>query len=330
MSTHIASSRRLTPRLPPAWVLGVGLCGLIACSSPSAPHNASNDARSEDTHARRLPSVQIPTVRSASDSASTPRPARQQTPQPFAGRDSVTVAEWLDALQAELPAIAGSDTVRAQFDRLRAKHGVPDDDALYLDFVRVRTAFEATRAGGYWGLEWRVTDREPQSDHIWTQWRGLQPAGTTVPQTTAIAECDELSALFAFVARGLGLSKRSRVGLLWPTSNHTVAVWAFDAPVDATAGPAGGPRQREIRIVVPTSQIFLDSAEGLDTDGFDPWVQARIFDYTRRDAPEDLRLPATLARAFVLAVRAHGGTPGGVLQTQRNRRAHAQRQAERG
>lgn len=310
-------------------IIGVCLLALAACARPDDAADAAPVGRDSATP---RPAALGTTIegRCATTRCAAADDQAPERPPPFAGRDSVTLAEWFEALQAELPAIAASDTVRAQFDRLRAEHDVPDDAGLYADFVRVRTAFEATRAGGYWGLEWRVTDRQPQSDEIWTQWQGVRATAGDVPQTSAIAECDELSALFAFIARGLGLSGRSRVGLLWPTSNHTVAVWAFDASGDAAAGPASGEgHRREVRVVVPTSQIFLDSAEGLDTGGFDPWVQARIFDYARRDAPAELRLPAPLARGFVQAVRRHGATSAGELQSLRNRRAHAQREAQR-
>lgn len=316
------TQRAVSGDLHPALILGACLSALVACSPPNVASNAGAQNR-KDAASR------LATLDTAIDSLPAPAAtASQERPLPFAGRDSVTLAEWFEALQSELPAIAASDTVRAQFDRLRVKYDLPDDAMLYADFVRVRTAFEATRAGGYWGLEWRVTDRQPQSDHIWAQWRAVQADGADVPPTSAIAECDELSALFAFVARGLGLSKHSRVGLLWPTSNHTVAVWAFDMPPGASeASNHGSQHSRELRIVLPTSQIFLDSAQGLDTDGFDPWVQARIYHYTRRDAPADLRLPAPLARAFVHALRTHGRISSGELQSLRNRRAYAQRQA---
>jgi len=236
-------------------------------------------------------------------------------PLPFEGRNEVEAAALFAALADTLPALADAPVVRAEWRDLRLRHDLPEDDALYADFVRVRLAFEATRAGGLWGLEWRITDREPRSDGVWSQWQAAEMTGDVPPVTTAIAECDELSALFAVVAHGLGLSRRSRVGLLWPTSNHTVAVWAFDAP--------GG---REVRVVVPTSQIFLDSAQSLDTDAFDPWVQKRLYDYTRRDAAQ-ARLPAAVARLFVAQARRSGGLSRGELQAQRNRREYDQRRA---
>ena len=236
----------------------------------------------------------------------------------FPGRREVAVSELFAALSAEADALGRSATVRKEYDALRAEHRWRDDERLYADYLRVRLAFEATRAGGLWGLEWRVTDRLPQSDAIWAQWRSFRaPNGGAWPATTAAAECDELSALFAVVARGIGLSRHSQVGLLWPTSNHTVAVWIVDGAGDG----------RKTRIVVPTSQIFLDSAQSLGTDGFDPWRQPRVYDYARRDIAANATLPAPLARYFMAQVRRDGVRARGLLQGMRNRREYEQRHA---
>jgi hypothetical protein len=238
---------------------------------------------------------------------------------PFPDRDRVPVRELFAALAQEANRLSTSQRVRDEFRRLMQAHDLPDDDALLADYLRIRIAFEATRAGGLWGLEWRVTDQLPQSDRIWAQWDALPAVGALSP-STAIAECDELSALFAVVARGMGLSSRSRVGLFWPTSNHTVAVWTIlSAPATSGNTPA------EVRIVVPTSQIFLDGAQSLGTHGFDPWTQPKIFPYARRDIADGHALPATLARHFVHQVRRHAGDPQGLLQTARNRREYDQR-----
>lgn len=243
-------------------------------------------------------------------SLTAPSPA----PLPFADGREVDADALFAALRAELPALEASAAVRDDWARLRKAHDLPDDPALHADFVRVRLAFEATRAGGLWGLEWRITNMEPRSDRIWAQWRDAA-ASDRLPLRTAIAECDELSALFAVVAHGLGLSSRSRTGLFWPTANHTVAVWAFP-----------GPDGREIRVVVPTSQIFLDGEQGLDTRAFDPWVQPRLYDYRVQDAAK-FRLPAALARQFVAEARRSGTLSGGALQALRNRREYDQRVA---
>lgn len=299
------------PRLAAASLAIVWLLVAAACTPPSGP-------------------PLVPTADATPAAEMAPPGANASRPLPFEGQSQVPAKDWFEAMQSELASIAQSTAVRDEFERLRQKHQLPDDAGLFADYVIVRTAFEATRAGGLWGLEWRVTDQLPQSDRIWSQWRSAAVADDELPATTAIAECDELSALFAVVARGLGLSRRSRAGLLWPTSNHTVAVWAFDLPFTRDGHTQSrAEHRREVRIVVPTSQIFLDSAQSLDTDGFDPWVQPRIFDYTRRDVPPDFALPADLARAFVGAVRMHGSTSAGVLQSMRNRRAYLQRQRAR-
>lgn len=271
------------------------LVGAAACSSPSASPAGTVEAISPAPAA--TPSADI------------------ERPPAFEGQDEVDAGALFAALGDTLPALTASPVVREEWRSLRLRHGLPEDDALYADFVRVRLAFEATRAGGLWGLEWRITDREPRSDAVWAQWRTAKATVGALPPTTATAECDELSALFAVVAHGLGLSRRSRVGLLWPTANHTVAVWAFDAP--------GG---REVRVVVPTSQIFLDDMQSLDTDAFDPWAQKRLYDYTRRDAAQ-ARLPASLARRFVTEAQRSGALSRGELQALRNRREYDQRRA---
>lgn len=276
----------------------LALACAAACSSPASP---------PPTSARDISSPTTPTPPAV--------PAPEAPPLPFAGRTDVDADALFAALGDTLPALAAAPAVREDWRRLRLRHALPEDDALYADFVRVRLAFEATRAGGLWGLEWRITDREPRSDAVWAQWRTAKAIADALPPTTATAECDELSALFAVTAHGLGLSRRSRIGLLWPTANHTVAVWAFDAP--------GG---REVRVVVPTSQIFLDDMQSLDTDAFDPWAQKRLYDYTRRDAAQ-ARLPAPLARRFVAEARRSGGLSRGELQALRNRREYDQRRA---
>ena len=134
-----------------------------------------------------------------------------------------------------------------------------------------------------------------------------------MPEVTAIAECDELSALFAFVVHRIGLSKRSEAGLLWPVDNHTVAVWTLDRK-----------SEKPTRIVVPTSQIFLGRDESLGTGEFNPWKQKNIYDYRRKDAKLELELPAPLAREFVWAVQEHGGRSQAELQTMRNERERRQ------
>lgn len=269
--------------------------------SPAVPEPSTNEAPTI---------VAEPIVEPAPEPAPPP-----PVPAPFAGREHVRVDELLAALTQEVEALATSPEIHRDYEAFLLAFELEDSEALYLDYVRIKLAFEATRAGGWWGLTWDITNEEPRSDLIWAHWQtlelGVAPATVdevpSLPDTTAIAECDELSALFAFIAQRIGLSKTSEVGLFWPTGNHTVAVWTIDAKGDAPT-----------RIVIPTSQIFLDGAQTLGTREFNPWRQKTIFDYRRQDAAGKLELPGALASAFVLAVREHGPRPQAELQQLRN------------
>lgn len=226
---------------------------------------------------------------------------------PFEDLDAVPLDRFIEALEGEARALELEPVLRSEYEELATLHGLARSEASYREFVRVRMLFEATRDGGWWHLRWTITNREPNSENIWAQW-----ARATVPTddargVTAHAECDELSALFAFLAYRLGVA---RVGLFWPTGNHVVAVWT-------TEGPQGKP----VRIVVPTSQIFLDDRATLGTRGFDPRTQRTIFTYRRADVRAHHRLPVKLARFFIEAIRRHGHLPAGKLQTQRNERS---------
>jgi hypothetical protein len=166
------------------------------------------------------------------------------------------------------------------------------------DYVTVRLLFEATRDAGFWNLHWLITNREPNSDNIWRQWKALKTPSPLVP--TASAECDELSALFAFLAGRAGIRN---VGLFWPAYNHTVAVWVVH--------PSIGP---DARVVVPTTQIFLDENDYFGTRKFDPWRQKTIHEYTRRDVPDSFELPRPLYDFFLQQVDRNAGASDTTLQ----------------
>jgi len=93
------------------------------------------------------------------------------------------------------------------------------------------------------------------------------------------------------------------VGLFWPYTNHTVAVW--------TLHPMAGPA---IRVVVPTSQIFLTESDMFDTRKFDPWRQKTIYEYTRRDAPDSYEFPKPLFDFFLQQVDKYAGASNATLQ----------------
>ena len=162
----------------------------------------------------------------------------------------------------------------------------------------VRLLYEATRDAGLWNLHWTITNREPNSDNIWHQWRSVTGPSPLMP--TASAECDELSALYAFLAGRAGVKG---VGLFWPSSNHTVAVWVLH------------PTERPVvRVVVPTSQIFLDATDTLDTRKFNAWSQKTIYEYRRRDVVDSFALPKPLADFFLSQIDKYAGASDSVLQ----------------
>ena len=201
-----------------------------------------------------------------------------------------------------------SKIIQDEFAQLQNTHGIAGDKKNYRDFVRVRLAFEATRDSGLWQIRWKITDNEPNSDAIWRQWQKHtipQFESEETAQETAIAECDELSALFAFVVRSLGVKK---VGLLWPTRNHTVAVWTS---IDKFGKP--------VRIVVPTSQIFISANATLGTKEFDPNKQKTIYDYSRQDVALTHEIPEPLVRMMITQVKKFGGKSAAFLQARRNR-----------
>lgn len=298
-------------------------CLLLTACRPEPAASATTSTPEDDPAPAELAAASEPTPKPHPLEVIEPPPPE---PTAFPGRETVTVDELLAALRELVDPLAAEPAVQADFASFCEQFELAEaceDPALYLDYVRVKIAFEATRDGGLWGLAWRITNREPRSDEIWAQWQALElPTVETLAELdaldaldeqlgaiTAIAECDELSALFAFFARRLGLTRDSEVGLLWPTGNHVVAVWTLAARSEAPT-----------RVVVPTTQIYLDPDASLGDDGFNPWRQRRIYDYRRADAAGELELPATLASYFVAQVARRGGRAQRELQADRGRR----------
>jgi hypothetical protein len=120
---------------------------------------------------------------------------------------------------------------------------------------------------------------------------------------TAVAECDELSALFAFVVRRLGVK---HAGFLGGGPMHIVAHW--------TLRPS---RRHEVRIVVPTSQVFLSREATLGTEEINAYRAKTVWDYWRKDVPQSFTIPAPLARYFVAQLRL-AALPHAWLQRLRN------------
>ena len=211
---------------------------------------------------------------------------------------STSLAQLVSTIHARAEWLASSSGMHSSFQSFTSAHGLSDESIRYSDFVIVRLLYEETRDAGFWNLHWTITDQPPNSDRIWQQWLRVSEPSSVSP--TASAECDELSALYAFLVEREGVKG---VGLFWPAPNHTVAVWVLH--------PATGPA---IRVVVPTSQIFLEASDSFDTRKFDPWSQKTIYEYTRRDAPDSLELPKPLFDFFLQQIDKYAGASDSTLQ----------------
>lgn len=218
--------------------------------------------------------------------------------QPTGVHTDTTLAQLLAKLHEKAHSLESASGMRSSFQAFIAAHLLSPDNIRYSDYVMARLLFEATRDAGLWNLHWSITDQPPNSDRIWQQWKVA--ARPSLLKSTATAECDELSALYAFLAEREGLKS---VGLFWPYANHTVAVWVLKP----TAGPV-------IRVVVPTSQIFLTESDMFDTRKFDPWRQKTIYEYTRRDAPDSYEFPKPLFDFFLQQVDKYAGASDVTLQ----------------
>ncbi|MFL6198231.1 MAG: hypothetical protein ACJ76J_03560 [Thermoanaerobaculia bacterium] len=205
-----------------------------------------------------------------------------------------TLARLVEAVREKAKALEATTGMQLGFRTFTAANKLNPEQVSRSDFAVVRLLFESTRDAGLWNLHWRITNLEPSSDNVWKQWGSARGPAAWVP--TATAECDELSALFAFLARRAGVKG---VGLFWPYSNHTVAVW--------TVRPT-------VRVVVPTTQIFLAENDLFGTRKFDPWTQKNIYEYTRRDAPDNLSIPSPLFDFFLSQMDKYGGASDLTLQ----------------
>ncbi len=209
-----------------------------------------------------------------------------------------TVAHLVSEIRARAKTLESSSGMRLSFQSFTTAYKIAPDSISYSDFVIVRLLYEATRDAGFWNVHWTITNMPPNSDRVWSQWKTMRDVSLLSP--TASAECDELSALYAFLVERAGVRS---VGLFWPYSNHTVAVWVIH--------PGNG---AEVRVVVPTSQIFLGVNDSFGTRKFNPWHQKTIYEYKRRDAPDNFDLPDPLFTFFLRQIDKYAGASDSTLQ----------------
>ncbi len=228
----------------------------------------------------------------AAPAVAAPRCPQDAEPPPVSLAEPVTVESFTDALVQQLDAV-GEEVVRPAWEQFTARRGIdPNTPGLSGDFRRLRLLFEATRDGGWWRLRWDITNQEPSSQRIFTQWeQGGSPLA--LGESSAVAECDEVSALLAVLGRRIGVRG---LGLFYPTWNHTIVAWA----------PPQLVKQHQRVVLVPTTQIFLGCDAGFDATTFRTRL-TNIEEYPRWDVRPSRPMSATMARYLLEQVRAYAG-----------------------
>jgi hypothetical protein len=219
-----------------------------------------------------------------------------------------TFGDFWRALGAQIDALDGT-ALEPELAAFGERHAVdPDAPGLRQEFRRLWAAFEATRDGGWWKLRWQITDQEPTSLQIWKAWRRTPPR-VGFGEASAVAECDEITALFSVTARRLDVRG---VGLFYPTWNHVIAGWMPDAF-------AGTKRV----VLVPTTQIFQECESTFDQTSFR--VPKQVYEFPRYDVRDSTELSPELAGFLLDQVRAYGEAAPALLALIRTKRAELMR-----
>jgi len=235
-------------------------------------------------------------------------PAAAQAPRAVAASDGVTFADLLEQIDAELGQVP-VHKYRADYDAFVVRHKIADPPpSLLTDYVRLRMLNEAVRDGGIFRLRWDITNQEPSSKRIWAQWF-IQPVAQAFGAASAVAECDELSGLLGLFARRLEIG---RVGLFYPTWNHTIAAWQ----------PALPGNRRTTLVLIPTTQIFLTCNDSFDTTSF-PTTRKSIEVYPLRDMRDTDLVPRPRADWLIGELHAYVKASPELLSLVRLRRALA-------
>jgi len=176
--------------------------------------------------------------------------------------NATMLAQFIVTIRAKAKALESSTGMKDGFSSFIAHFKLHPGTVTLSDYVVARLLYEATRDAGFWNLHWVITDLPPNSDNIWRQWKTGRAPSPQMP--TAIAECDELSALYTFMAKRAGIRSVGFVVAI-PKS------YGRGLDPNEPAGP--------VRVVIPTTQIFLDESDYWGTKKFDPCRQKTIYEY---------------------------------------------------
>jgi hypothetical protein len=277
------------PRLALALAFGLGVC----CCRP-----ATNEPATAPAPPKSRPAPGLESAPGATNDSAQPRVepcADQAGPEAVALPQRVTFGDFWSALATQIERL-DTTALRSGFEAFAARHDVdPSTPQLWQDFTRLWVVFEATRDGGFWRLRWDVTDQEPTSVVIWKAWMRAPPTHAFASES-AVAECDEITALFSVAARRLGVRG---VGLFYPTWNHVIAGWAPEALAGVST---------ETVVLIPTTQIFQGCPSTFDETTFK--VPKHVYEFPKVDMRDATEMPLPLAHFLLEQVRAYGeGSP---------------------
>ena len=233
--------------------------------------------------------------------------AQQASAQESSAQKSSNLGGLVHQMKRVADRLVDSESLQAEFKHFAKVHSLDTSADSFHEYIKVKMAFETTRDGGLWHFKWNITREAPSSKVIWKHLQGVRLAAPPPVEWYSVeAECDELSAMFAFMAGQLGVK---HVGLVWPFRGHTVAVWF-----------ALGDDGERKRIAVPTSQVLLSESATLGTKEFPGVFTQKAPRYRKRDAKRTLRLSPSLVKYFVSQLSHLSKNPQ-TLQRERNRRA---------
>lgn len=118
---------------------------------------------------------------------------------PVSAAPGTTLLDLVNAVRLKAKSLETAAGVQSGFKTLTSRFSIEPNSANVSAYSVARLLYDATRDAGFWNLQWTITNRPPDSNNIWRQWASVS-APPWVLTPTVLAECDELSALYAFLA----------------------------------------------------------------------------------------------------------------------------------
>ena len=87
---------------------------------------------------------------------------------------TTNLAQFINAIRGRAKSLENSSGMRLGFRSFTSAYKIAPESISYSDYVVVRLLYEATRDAGFWNLHWTITNMPPNSDKVWSQWRGVE------------------------------------------------------------------------------------------------------------------------------------------------------------